>query len=287
MAPTETGSASAPASSANLGPGFDCLAVALELRCRVEAVPAASWRVEHDGDQRHDGATDDAVLAAAQRAVGEDRPLLLRVENQIPIGRGLGSSAAAHAAGALAAWRAYGHEPSRLRLFELVAGMEGHPDNAAAAVYGGLVLVAGSEPHRLPWNPVWRLVLAVPDSRLPTNHARAALPTSYPTEVVVRSLARTAALVAGLLTGDAELLAAASGDELHEEPRRRIRPDVTELVQVARTSGAAHAAWSGAGPSVVAMVAADRIDKVVDALRRHLDGRGIVLIPDVATAGAE
>lgn len=283
----ERGVASAPASSANLGPGFDCLALALDIRCRVEAARASAWKVEHDGNQRHDGGEDDAVLAAAKKAVGEDTPLSLYVHNEIPIGRGLGSSAAAIAAGALAAWRAVGETHSRLRLFELVAAMEGHPDNAAAAVYGGLVLVAGSEPRRLPWNPVWRPVLAVPDERLATNHARTALPAAYPIDVVVRSVARTAGLVAGLLSGDAELLAVAAGDELHEEPRRRIRPDVAELIAVARSAGAAHAAWSGAGPSVIAIVAVDQVEPVAESLRRHLSGRGIVLAPEVATVGAE
>ncbi|MGH8958731.1 MAG: homoserine kinase, partial [Acidimicrobiia bacterium] len=101
--------ASAPASSANLGPGFDVLALALELRCKVEAESADIWSVRHVGPEYPAG-NFDSVMQAARRAVGEDRPLALVVDNLIPIGRGLGSSAAAAAAGAAAAWRAIGVE---------------------------------------------------------------------------------------------------------------------------------------------------------------------------------
>jgi homoserine kinase len=278
--------ASAPASSANLGPGFDCLAVALEIRCVVKAEPADEWSVSHIGPAAPPPGADDAVLLAARRAVGVSRPLSLTVDNAIPIGRGLGSSSAAAAAGAAVAWRAYGEQPSLHRAWEIATQMDGHPDNAAAAVYGGLVLAtAGGEVHRLPWNVALHAVVAVPHEPFRTSEARRLLPLSYEADVVARSLARVAALVAGLVGGDASLLADASGDEIHERPRQEVRADVAELIEVARAAGAVHAAWSGAGPSVLALVAPGAADRVRVALERCLGDRGVVLAPGIATTG--
>jgi homoserine kinase len=278
--------ASAPASSANLGPAFDAVAVALELRCHVQAEPAPVWSVRHLGAECPPPESDDAVLAAARLAVGADRPLTLGVRNEVPIGKGLGSSSAAFAAGALAAWKAWGESHSSERLYELVARLEGHPDNAAAAVFGGLVLAAGSDVHRLPWNPLLHAVVAVPDRPFPTREARAALPGVYPMDVVVRTVARTSALVAGLLGADPTLLASASGDEIHEAPRGVLRPEVQRLISVARSAGAFHACWSGAGPSVLALVSAESAPRVVEALAAQLDGAGRVLQPAIAARGA-
>src|SRR5690606_3183491 len=106
-----------------------------------------------------------------------------------------------------------------------------------------------------------------------------------PTATVVRTIGRAGALVAGLLTGDAAMLRAAAGDEIHESPRGRVRPEVAKLIECARQAGAAHAAWSGAGPSVLALAQADRVDDVGEALRDTLGVAGTVLTPDVATTG--
>lgn len=278
--------ASAPASSANLGPGFDCLAVALEIRCVVRAEPSEAWAVEHVGAAAPPPGADDAVLMAARRAVGKDRPLALTVDNSVPIGRGLGSSSAAAAAGAVAAWKAHGEEPSLHRAWEIATEMDGHPDNAAAAVYGGLVLAtAGGAVHRLPWNVALRAVVAVPNEPFRTSDARRLLPLAYEADVVTRSLARLAALVAGLVGGDASLLADASGDEIHEAPRQAVRPDVAELIEVARAAGALHAAWSGAGPSMIALVTPSGVERVRSSLERCLGDRGVVLAPGIATTG--
>lgn len=282
-APVTVPEVSAPASSANLGPGFDCLAVGLELRCTVTAEPSTEWSVEHRGQECPPPGSEDIVLVAAQKAIGDKQPLRLTVVNDIPIGRGLGSSAAASAAGAAVAWLTLNDDPDPRRVYHLVTEMEGHPDNAAAAVYGGLTLVPPNrEPVRLPWHPSLHLVLAIPDQPLSTSLARAAVPEEVPIEVTVRSLGRMGALVAGLLTGDPVMLDVASGDELHEEPRGGIRPEVARLMNVARRAGAWHAAWSGAGPSVIALVEATAVARVARALAMP----GIVVLrPAIATVG--
>ncbi len=275
--------ASAPASSANLGPGFDVLALGLELRCRVRASLSDTWSIEHGVGQRPDADSDDAVMAAARAAVGSQRPLRLEVSNDIPIGRGLGSSAAALAAGAAASLAARNGEADPDRVFELVAGIEGHPDNAAAAVYGGLVVVtAGGRPLRLDIHPSLRPVVAVPNEVFFTADARRVVPDSAPRAVVVRTVARTAALIGGFLTGDPELLAAAQGDEIHEAPRSLVRPETEQLLERARAAGALHVAWSGSGPSMLAMVAEGDRQSVAAALASE----GVdILSLDVAYTG--
>ncbi|CAN5898819.1 homoserine kinase [soil metagenome] len=260
--------ASAPASSANLGPGFDVLALALELRCRVKASLADRWSIEHGEGQRPDVDSDDAVMAAARAAVGDEVSLRLQVNNDIPIGRGLGSSAAALAAGAAAALAARDGEADPEKVFELVAGIEGHPDNAAAAVYGGLVVVgADGRPLRLDIHPALKPLVAVPVEVFLTAEARRVVPDTVTRAVVVRTVARAAALVAGFITGDHSMLAAAQGDEIHEGPRSAARPETKQLLARAREAGALHAAWSGSGPSIFALVAAEDRESVATALQ--------------------
>jgi homoserine kinase len=283
-----TAVATAPASSANLGPGFDVLALALDLRCRVTAQPADGWCIEHTGDERPLPSTDDVVLIAAQRTVGADRPMALLVENRIPMGRGLGSSAAAAAAAATASASVAGLAMGPDVLFPLVTALEGHPDNAAAAVYGGLVAVGpGGTVAQLELHRSLQPLLAVPDHGLPTARARAALPETVDRGVAARSVARTVMLVEGLRLADRELLEEASGDELHELPRRHLHPEAEVLIAAAKRAGALHACWSGAGPAVLALVDRAETERVAEVMSRMLGGAGRVLTPAVATFGVE
>lgn len=279
------GRAGAPASSANLGPGFDTIALALDLHCFVVAEPAETWSVTHIGSETFDGdAADDAVVVAAKTV--SRQPLRLTVENHIPLSRGLGSSAAAFTAGALAAMRANGQDPDHDELFGVVRDLEGHPDNAAAAVYGGLVAVSHAEVVRLSLADSLNAVLAVPNFGLRTKEARQVLPEAYEMAVVSRTLGRFAGLLLGLQSGDKETLALARGDELHEGPRAGLNSMVPRLIEVGRQAGAFHACWSGAGPSVMCFVDDEAEGAVIDALEAVLAGEGTVYVLDPDTRGA-
>ncbi len=277
------GIATAPASSGNLGPGFDVLALALDLRCRCEAEPADGWEIRERGE-RYEPNQSDLVVRAVVGAIGA-RPMRLVIENAIPRSRGLGSSSAVATAAAAAALLAMGDTPTDEGLFALVAELEGHPDNAAAAVYGGLVIARDGVVRRLPMADSLIVVAGIPGSRLSTHEARAALPETVDHTVAARSVGRVAMVIDGLRTGDADAFRAASGDELHEAPRMPLSPVTGDLMRAARDAGALHAAWSGAGPTALAFVTAATCDAVVASMERELDEGGEVRILDVAHDG--
>lgn len=272
--------ATAPASSGNLGPGFDCLGLALELRCRVEAEPADTWLIEELGDT-FEPRQEDFVRLAVDAAVG--RPMRLAISNAIPRSRGLGSSAAVMTASAAAAFRATGREPGSDELFEIVATVEGHGDNAAATVYGGLTAVSGHKVLHLEIAPTLVAVVGVPDQPLKTREARRVLPRSVPLAVAARTIARVAFLVDGLRTGNPAVLADAGGDEIHEGPRAQLSSLTGTLIEAARDAGALHAAWSGAGPTAIALTADPA--PVAAAMTDAIEGRGKVMVLEVARAG--
>lgn len=277
---------SAAASSGNLGPGFDMVGLALELRCRVVAEPAADWSISQIGIHRPTDVETDAVLVAAQAVVGESFPLTLTVDNDIPLARGLGSSSAARAAGAAAALKARDGSFNLDEVYQLVREFEGHGDNAAAAVYGGLMAIGpGGEPMALPMHPDWRVIVAVPEYALATSKARAALLPTVSRAVVVRNSGRLTALIDGLRSGDPGRLALASGDEVHEQARAILHERAVELIAAARRGGAPHAAWSGAGPTVMAFCLADAASDVTRLMESTMAGQGDVHELAVAAVG--
>ncbi|MFQ5966088.1 MAG: homoserine kinase [Acidimicrobiia bacterium] len=279
--------ATAPASAANLGAGFDTLALALELRCRVEAQIADDWQTNHLGPEVPPPEDADRVLEAARLATRNTRALSIVVRNEIPVGRGLGASAAAAVAGYAAAKRALDQAVSADQAQQAASELDGHADNAAASAFGGLVAVTvRGRARRLRIHSDLEVVVAVPEEPLPTDWARAVLSGHVDRGVAVRSIARVVAVVEGLRTADPGLLADAMGDELHEQPRSALRPEIEDVLAAARDAGAVFACWSGAGPSVLALAAGrEQRDQVAKALSDHLGSAGQVIKPRVATEG--
>lgn len=262
--------ARAPASSANLGPGFDTLAIALGLYVEVEVEEAdrLSVRAEGEGAELPTGATHLAARVAT-RVRGHDR-IAVTVRSQIPVGRGLGSSAALAVAAAAAA----GAEDP----LAVGAEMDGHPDNAAASVLGGLVTAttvgATALAHRLPLDAGLAFVVLVPARRLPTKQARSALPDQVPHRDAAFNLGRMGLLVAGL-ADRRHLRSEAMEDRLHQHARASLFPEAKGLLAGLVEAGALASCWSGAGPSLLAVCRAEEAAEVRTAGEGLLAGAGV------------
>jgi homoserine kinase len=275
-----------PGSAANLGPGFDTLALALGLYCEVEIESAPSLVMKTEGQGSHLPA-DAGHLAArvAREIIGHDR-LAIHVKSDIPVSRGLGSSAALIVAAAAAAGA---DDP-----LAFAAAMEGHPDNAAASVSGGLVtatLVDGKPvATSLFLDPDLAFVALVPDLELPTHESREALADQVPMEDAVFNLGRLGWLIAALGDGDF-LQPEVMQDRLHQEQRTPLFPESPELLQALVDGGAAAACWSGAGPTLLGIVAtqdkAERVRKAGEAAMQKLAIPGVALILEADTGGLQ
>jgi homoserine kinase len=261
----------APASIANLGPGFDCLGLAVDLCNTVKMSPAdqgVSVAIDGEGSGSLPRGSRNLMVRAARRVfdlVGKaPRGLSLEVTNRIPLGSGLGSSAAAVVA-------------SREDLLRLAYNMEGHPDNAAASLNGGLNLVStGSGTPVARQAPVadFRLIVALPLVQISTKEMRRALPRRVPLRDAVFNLGRALLTVEALRAGDYELLGLAMADRLHQTHRLRFIPGGEAAMAAARKAGAAGVALSGAGPAVVAF-APDRHERIARAMARTFKGAGL------------
>ncbi|MHB1598654.1 MAG: homoserine kinase [Acidimicrobiales bacterium] len=271
-----------PASTSNLGPGFDVLGLALGLYVEVEIIDAPRFDLRSTGEGA-ELAQDSTHLAArvAFEVCGHDR-LAITVHSSIPVGRGLGSSAALAVAAAAAAGSA---DP-----LAVAAAVDGHGENAAASVLGGLVAapIVDGKPvvRRLPLDPGLGFVVLVPDRALATAQARAALPAMVPFRDAVANLGRLTLLLAGL--ADASLLERAAGDDrLHQAARAPLFPEAPELLRALEEAGAVVACWSGAGPSLLGICRdREKVPSVRDAGERALDlagvrGRAVELVPDL------
>jgi len=247
-----------PASSANLGPGFDCFAAALGLHLELVVSESDRFELVSDLEVRRD--RTNLAVAAFERL----RPatgLRFELRSEIPLAGGLGSSAAAIVAGLAAADRLGG---GGAPLLDLATELEGHPDNAAAAVLGGVVVCADGAPHRLD-PPDWlRALLVVPHRAVRT------LPDSVPLADAVHNTAHGALLMLGLAGGDPELVSRGLADVLHQPYRAHLYPRSAELLRGASGMGALGATISGAGPTVLVWVQASEAARVGEALRERV-----------------
>ena len=272
----KTATVSVPATSANLGPGFDSLGVALELRDVVTATlsDVAGIRVVVSGEGSGALPNDEKHLVAAVLIKGLEKlgieivGLDLTCNNSIPQGKGLGSSASAIVAGlALAQAIALDGHVDLDWVFALAADYEGHPDNAAACVYGGLTVAwtnEGAHSRSLEILPSIQAVVGVPANELLTEKARGLLPESVPHADAAFNAARSALLIVGL-TQDASVLVEATDDRLHQNYRAQAYPDSISAVSALRAAKIP-ACVSGAGPAVLAFATADQISQSQEIL---------------------
>ncbi len=270
-----------PASSANLGPGFDTLAVALELFVEVTLEESDAFSITSEGagaglfdDERHLGAR------VARDVLGHDR-FSLHVNSQIPLARGLGSSAALAVAAAAAAGAS---DP-----FAVATAVDGHPENAAASRWGGLV-VAGVDDDGAPvartltLDHEWRFVVVVPDQELATADARRVLPPSVPFADAVSNLNAMGLLIAGLADHQA-FCDGSTDDRLHQPYRTPLISFSAALLETLRDAGAAGSCWSGAGSSMLALCVGAATTSVAAAARSFLADNAIA--GDVLTLEAD
>jgi homoserine kinase len=235
----------------------------------------------------------EATLTAARGDLPEGVGWRIAMHNQIPLARGLGSSAAATVGGILAGNALAGEALSMPEMLRIATEIEGHPDNAAAALLGGFVVSAGAvdgvEAIRFDAPRDLRAVLFIPDLRLPTGEMRAALPVSVPLMDAVANLAAVAIGVAGLATGRYDLLARLTADRLHEPYRAAVYPQLPRLVDAAREAGALGACLSGAGSTILAfadsMAGMTRIEAAFLAAAADTDLPGRVLVVEPRNAG--
>lgn len=250
-----------PASSANLGPGFDALGLALDLMLECRFHRAASLKITAAGrDVGQISSGEDNLIwqtaLAVARDVGESMPPVeIEIDNQIPLGKGLGSSAAALTAGVVIADRMLELGWKPLRILDEAARIEGHPDNVAACVLGSIVASAidsggVARAVRLELPASYGIAVVVPDFVLPTSEARAALPECYSRQDVIFNVQRSALLIAALATGTTAAFPAALEDRLHQPYRTRLVPGLEEILRL-RAPGLLGCALSGAGPSIL------------------------------------
>jgi homoserine kinase len=251
-----------PASSANLGPGYDVLAAALDVQLELEVEETGSFSVACDVP----GVSLDRsnlCVRAFERLHPSDG-VSFSIRSAIPPAAGLGSSAAAIVAGLCAADHMYELDAD---LFSLAAELEGHPDNVAAALLGGFVVCAGWEPVRLDPPAGLEAVLAIPSFEVQTAAAREALPAEVPLSEAVFNVAHASLLVVGLAQSDLSLIQRGLADALHQPRRRSLYPRSMELVEAATSLGALGATISGAGPTVLFWSPWEQTGGLVEGLR--------------------
>jgi homoserine kinase len=289
---------SVPATSANLGPGFDALGLALSLHNEVvaEESDGITVRIDGEGADRLARSGDNVVARGVRLAYEETgrafKGCALTCVNRIPTARGLGSSAAAWVGGLVAGNALLGGPLSKDALLALAARAEGHPDNVAAAVLGGLTVScatpAGIAAIALPVPPSLAWVVLIPAVTSSTAEARALLPRSVPREDAVFNVQRVALLLASLQAGRTDTLGAALDDRLHQPYRLKLFPWLPDVAAAARAAGALGCVLSGAGPALLAVVAGEGggVARAMEGALKKAGVEGSARAFDVDAAGA-
>jgi homoserine kinase len=288
-----------PATAANLGAGFDCLGIALRWfnTITVERAPKTTLVIRGEGAMtlpRDESNLCYQALCRALAVSGCPIPMVtMTMINRIPLARGLGSSSAAIVGGLLAGNAIAGGALTIHQLLDLAAEMEGHPDNVAPALLGGLVVSVLDGPRVIavpvPLRAKLQVVVLVPNTPLSTTAARAVLPTQVPHKDAVFNLGRAALMVAALATGRPDTLSVAVQDRLHQPYRTQLFPPLPVLINAALEAGALGACLSGAGPSILALSSKDKTTAIATALgaaARAVGVLGQVYIRGLSRRGA-
>jgi homoserine kinase len=263
-----------PASSANLGPGFDCMAAALSLELEVEVEETGRFAVHTELPVPLD--RQNLCVRAFERLHPAD-DFSFTINSRIPLSGGLGSSAAAIVAGLTAADHLFELDAD---LLALATEIEGHPDNVAAALYGGFVVCADGQAVRFEPPTGLEALAVVPEEAVRTRAARAALPAQVPMRDAVFNVAHACMLTLGLAKGDWDLLARGLDDRLHQRQRASLFPRSFELAGRARELGALGASISGAGPTVLVWCFYEQTGAVAEALAGEIEGwASLVRVP--------
>jgi homoserine kinase len=272
-----------PASSANLGPGYDVMAAAMSLHLELEVEETGEFSLDVDGAELPVG-RENLVVRAFESLHPADG-VSFRMRSEIPLTRGLGSSAAAIVAGLFAADHFYELGLSRQDLLVRATDLEGHPDNVAASIYGGFV-ICGADPEGHPsaarFDPPGGLegVVVVPPEEVSTKLARAAIPEEVPLEDAIANVSAASRLVLGLQRADLDLIVDGLADRLHQDYRQELFPRSMEIVHEARDLGALGATISGAGPTVLVWTTVEDAGKVASELKdRYGDWAAVRRLP--------
>jgi homoserine kinase len=262
-----------PASSANLGPGYDVMAVALDVHLELEVTETGQFSVDCDLAVSAD--RDNLVVRAFETLHPADG-LSFRIGGEIPLARGMGSSAAAIVAGLTAADHMYELGIEREEMLRRATELEGHPDNVAAAICGGFVVCSGSGESlvvtRIDSPEGLEGVLVIPREEVSTDRAREAIPEEVPLADAVANASFAAHLTLGLSRGDFDLISLGVGDRIHQDRRRHLFPKSMEIVEEAVSMGAIGATISGAGPTVLVWTGWQETGMVTSALRERCAG---------------
>jgi homoserine kinase len=272
-----------PASSANLGPGYDVMAAAVALHLELEVEEAGEFSLDIDAPELPVGREN--LIVRAFESLSPADGIAFHMRSEIPLTRGLGSSAAAIVAGLFAADHLYELGLSKQEMLRRATELEGHPDNVAAAIYGGFV-ICGVDPEGHPsaarFDPPAGLegIVVVPPEEVSTKRARAAIPKEVPIEDAVANVSAASRLVLGLQQADLDLVADGLADKLHQDYREELFPRSMEIVHEARGLGALGATISGAGPTVLVWTTVEDAGKVSSALKdRYGDWAAVRRLP--------